>query len=448
VTRLGNSAFCNRIVPRRLGLSVHAQRRNAYPYSMTTGLCLLLFWHALAHAGAGSVAPESVGLRVQGLEAISRTLQGHVNEGELAGATALISRQGRVAYCQSFGHMDLEAQRPMSSDALFRIASMTKAVTAVAVLQLWEQGHFQLDDPIDDYLPVFKQARVLDPNQAGARPNRPRTIPLSRPITIRDLLRHSSGILYGGRPYREAGLNRWEGSLEGFVKTLAALPLACQPGSRFHYSYSTDVLGYLVEVVAKEPLDEYFHKHIFAPLAMQDTAFVVPRGKVNRLTCHYEYKDGDLLCREKAVDSPFLKRAEALSGGGGWSYSYPGLISTVQDWWRFLEMLRRQGEYQGQRVLRPKTVAIMCSDHLGEIPGAFEPGTGHGLAVGIVTDSEKHGQLASTGTVFWAGGPHNTYYFVDFAEQMCGILFMQNGPFGHLDLMRRFLMMSHEAIHD
>ena len=179
--------------------------------------------------------------------------------------------------------------------------------------------------------------RAMDPNQDGADADAPRTAPLERDITIRDLLRHTAGI-YGGSRYTRAGLRDWSGSLEGFVEQLASVPLDCQPGTRFQYSYSTDVLGYLVEVVSGEPLDVYFAKHILAPLDMKDTGFVVPDEKISLLTNHYRFREGRLMCQEEAETSPFRQRAQALSGGGGWNYSYPGVVTTVRDWWRFMEL--------------------------------------------------------------------------------------------------------------
>ncbi|MGD2095677.1 MAG: serine hydrolase domain-containing protein, partial [Phycisphaerales bacterium] len=323
-----------------------------------------------------TVSPETVGLSPERIGRVHQTFQKLVDEGKIAGVSVLISRQGKIAFYETLGHMDVENNKPMADDAIFRIASMTKALTAVTVLQLFEKGYFMLDDPAARFIPVLKTMRVMDPNQVGADPNKPRTVPLERDITIRDLLRHTSGI-YGGNRYTRAGLRDWTGSLEGFVERLASVPLDCQPGTRFQYSYSTDVLGYLVEVVSGKPLDEYFAEHITAPLDMVDTGFVVPQEKVSRLTNHYRLTDDKLVCLEKAAASPFLKRAEALSGGGGWSYSYPGAVTTVRDWWRFTEMLRNYGQLDGVRILSPNTVKLMCSDHLGDIPGAFEPGTGH-----------------------------------------------------------------------
>lgn len=410
--------------------------------TLTVLLCGMV-WGRPLH----TVTPESVGLSAERLTRIDRTFQEMVGQGQIAGVSLLIARRGQVAYRRDLGFMDIEAEKPMAPDAIFRVASMTKAITSVAVLQLFEQGRFMLDDSAAKFLPILKTMRVLDPNQAGAAPNQPRTVPLERDITIRDLLRHTSGI-YGGSRYAQAGLRNWEGSLQDFVERLASVPLSCQPGTRFQYSYSTDVLGRLVEVVSGRPLDEYIAEHILKPLDMRDTGFVVPADKVERLTCHYEFRNDRLVCTDRAAASPFLKRAEALSGGGGWDYSYPGIVTTVRDWWRFMEMLRNHGQLEGVRILSPNTVKLMCSDHLYDIPGAFEPGAGFGLGVGIVTNSTKHGQLAGDGTIYWAGAPHNTYYFIDFESQMCGLLFLQTGPFGHHDLMRQFLVLSHQTIDD
>ncbi len=416
---------------------------------VVAGVTALMMCVPVAHSQTLAVAsPSDVGLCPERLGRIEALFQGLVDSRELAGATVLVGRRGQVAYFKTLGYMDVEARRPMAQNAIFPIASMTKAVTAVAVLQLFEQGRFCLDDPVSQLLPAFKDARVRDPNQAGADPNAPRTVALAREITIRDLLRHTSGIIYRCRRYTKAGLRKWDKSLAEFVETLADMPLFFQPGTQFRYSYSTDVLGRLVEVVSGQDLDAYFSEHIFSPLGMADTGFVVPAHKVERLTNFYRFKDGRLICEEQAATSPFLKRAQALSGGGGWGYSYPGLVTTAQDWWRFLEMLRNHGQLEGKRLLSRKTVELMCTDHLGDIPGPWAPGTGHGLAVGVVTDSARHGQLASAGTIYWGGSPHNTYYFVDFKEQMTGIMFLQTGAIGHLNLRRRFLVLSHQAIDD
>jgi CubicO group peptidase (beta-lactamase class C family) len=393
-------------------------------------------------------APAEVGLSAERLGRIDRAFQAAVDEGRIAGALVLIGRRGKVAHLRTFGYADIESRRRMSDDAIFRIASMTKTVTAVAALQLLEEGRFGLDDPVSRYIPAFGKARVLAADQSGADTAEPRTVDVERPMTIRDLFRHTSGIWAGGERYEKAGLRDWKGSLAGFVEKLAALPLGYQPGAQFRYGYSTDILGYLVEVVSGMPLDRVFAQRIFEPLDLRDIGFTVPQEKVRRLTSDYRYSDKEgLVCEDRAESSLFLRRAEGLSGGGGWSYSYPGLVTTARDWWRFVEMLRRYGQFEGRRILCRKTVELMCADHVGNIPSDLRPGIGYGLGVGVVRDAAANGHLASQGTIYWAGGPHNTYYFVDFREEMSGVLLMQNGPYGH-DLMRRFLALAHQAIND
>jgi CubicO group peptidase (beta-lactamase class C family) len=391
--------------------------------------------------------PAEVGLSAERLARIDRAFQAAVDEGRVAGALVLIGRRGKVAHLRTFGYADIESHRRMSDDAIFRIASMTKTVTAVAALQLLEEGRFGLDDPVSRYIPAFAKARVLAADQSGADPAAPRTVDMQRPMTIRDLFRHTSGI-WGGERDAQVGLHEWNGSLAGFVEAVAGLPLGYQPGAEFRYGYSTDVLGYLVELISGMPLDRVFAERIFGPLGLRDSGFTVPKEKVQRLTSDYRYSEKEgLVCVDRAESSFFLRRAEGLSGGGGWSYSYPGLVTTARDWWRFVEMLRRYGQLDGQRILSRKTVELMCADQLGDIPSTLRPGIGYGLGVGVIRDAAANGHLASQGTIYWAGGPHNTYYFVDFREEMSGILLMQNGPYGH-DLMRRFLALAHQAIDD
>ena len=391
--------------------------------------------------------PAEVGLSAERLARIDRAFEAAVSERRVAGALVLVGRRGKVAHLQGFGYADVESRRPMTEDAIFRIASMTKVVTALTALQLLEEGRFALDDPVSRYLPAFAKARVLAPDQSGADPADPRTVAPARAMTIRDLFRHTSGI-WGGDRSDKAGLPQWKGSLAGFVETIAGLPLGYQPGSEFRYGYSTDVLGHLLEVLSGNPLDRIFADRVFGPLDLRDTGFTVPPEKVGRLTSDYRYSEAEgLVCEDRADSSRFLVRAEGLSGGGGWSYSYPGLVTTARDWWRIAEMLRRMGELDGRRLLSRKTVALMCSDQLGGIPGAMRPGLGYGLGIGVVRDAAASGHLASEGTVYWAGGPHNTYFFVDSREEMTGILLMQNGPYGH-DLMRRFVDLVEQAVDD
>ncbi len=361
-----------------------------------------------------------------------------VSNGRIAGVHAMISKDGKLVYSEIFGYADIEAGTFLRNDAIYRIASMTKIVTAIAALQLWEQGIYNLDDPVSKHLPVFKKACVLKKGHKNDFNPPYETESLEREPTIRDLFRHTSGI-WGGKRYTIAGLRQWNGSLDEFVRRLMSVPLDTQPGTRFQYGYSTDVLGLLVEKWSGQKLDTYFNKSIFVPLGIHDSGFTISDDKLKRLPKHYEQEKGKLICKEQPQNSPFRKRSQALSGGGGWNYSYPGLLTTMDDWMTVMEMIRNLGYFNGKRILKEETVKMMCSDQLGDIPGAFEEGTGYGLGIGVVVDGGRHGKLAGNGTVYWAGAPHNTYFYIDFEKKISAAMFMQSGPFGLDNMMNEFL---------
>lgn len=417
-------------------------------------LLLLPGARAARTAELPATRPEDVGLSSERLARLESALREHVQRGELPGVVAVVARRDRVAWRLAAGLGDIEAARPMTEDALFRVASMTKPVTVVAALTLYEEGRFQLSDPAARWLPELADVVVAD---EGWDPKRPRehTVPPRSPITIRDLMRHTSGFTYGsgGHPvdvlYRPAGLRSWAGDLAGFVRTLAGLPLAFHPGEAWEYSLSTDVLGRLVEVVAGQPLDRVCKERVFAPLDMHDTAFVVPDEKLARLTSVYAFEDGALRLLEAARDSPLRRRPPAFSGGGGWADlgSDGGLVSTARDFLRFLEMLLDGGRLGDVRVLSRKTTELMMSDHLDGIPTWLGPGTGYGLGVGVLKDVGAAGELGSVGQVWWAGSD-NTYFWIDPEEEMIGLLMVQVRPFGHLDLMGRFAILAQQAIAD
>ena len=368
-------------------------------------------------------------------------LEQEVQQGKIAGVHAMVCKDGEIIYSKRFGYSNTEAKTELPDNAIYRIASMTKVVTAIAALQLWEKGLYKLDDPVSFYLPYFRDVRVLkDPEDF--EPPYETEAPRREP-TIRDLLRHTSGI-WGGHRYTIAGLRDWNGSLDEFVEQLVSVPLDNQPGSRFRYSYSLDVVGLLIEKWSGQNLDDYFEQNIFQPLGLEDTGFVIPEEKIDRLVSHYDYKDDQLICYESPENSPFRVRSKALSGGGGWNYSYPGLTTTIHDWLVIMETIRNYGIYNNARILKAPTVRLMCMDHLGNIPGALIKGTGYGFGVGVVIDEKLHGKGASDGTVFWAGGPHNTYFYIDFKKKLSGALFLQSGPFGIDDIMNGFLIRSQQ----
>jgi CubicO group peptidase (beta-lactamase class C family) len=402
-------------------------------------------------APIGAGAPISSGLSKDHLDRLGGELQRHVDAGELSGAVAMIARRGRVAWVESVGWADVESGIPMRADTIFRIASMTKLVSTVAALVLHEEGRFLLSDPVSRYLPAFAEMTVLtdDLDGEGRRPAR-------SAITLRDLLCHTAGMTYGsGREpgldalYQMAGIRGWRGSLEGFTDTIAELPLLFDPGTRWSYSYSVDVMGRVIEVVAEEPLDEFMRTRILDPLEMDDTGFRVPEEKLSRLASVYAYDDGVLRRLESAADTPLRLDPDGLSAGGGWGElgSRGGLVSTAPDFMRLLLLLAGGGELEGERLISRKSVELMGTDHIEGMPTFLGPGVGFGLGVAVLNDVGAYGALGSKGTLWWAGSC-NTYFFIDPVEQLVGLLMTQMRPFGHLDLMDRFMSLALAAIAD
>ena len=340
---------------------------------------------------------------------VATLLQHHVDRKQVAGAVALVLHRGKPVFSAAVGNADAGASRPMAEDSIFRIASMTKPVTSVAVMMLAEEGRFALTDPVSKFLPEFKDMRVLDPKGSG-------TVAAIRQITIHDLLTHTSGLTLGfladgrlGQLYREAkvcdGLSRTDCTLAENVRRLAALPLKNQPGTAWEYGLSTDVLGRLVEVVSGESLDAFFRERIFQPLGMTDTGFTVPAGQRNRLAAIY--RPGTDKTIKEVLDDPVrlgtLTFSPSLSYDGTAYYSGgSGLVSTAPDYARFLQMLLNKGELGGKRLLKTETVARMTINHLGGLKVTIGGhGDGFGFGFGIVTPSENGKEVASPGTFSW-----------------------------------------------
>ena len=405
-------------------------------------------------AGAGDlvVAPDTVGLSSNGLNAITAYLQECVKEGKIAGAVTLVSRAGKIAHFEAVGYRDVESKAPMQKDSLFRIASMTKVATAIAALSLMEEGKFALDDDAARYLSRLGECRVKAPSPGVSNSTNMGTVPLQKPVTIRDLLRHTSGLTRGPRMdslFREGLVWDREDGLQRVVDALVQTPMAFEPGSDFRYGLSSDVLGLLLERVTRQPLDEILRQRVFEPLRMPDTSFFAEGENAGRLTSYYNYHVGRLVLKESATNSPFLSRPKSFSGGGGWPDGYAGLLTTAVDWWRLCEMIRHRGQLNGVRVLQEKTVAQMVTNQLAGIGDGFiprRPGLGYGLSIGVITDREQAKDPGSNGQVFWAGAPYNTYFFIDGENEMVGILLLQTSPWKHLKLMERFNEMVHQAI--
>lgn len=405
------------------------------------------------------VAPESVGLSSGRLDRIRPVMNRHVAEKRIPGAAGLIARQGKIAYQEAFGMADVEAGRPMRMDTIHRIYSMTKPITSVALMMLFEEGKFQLNEPVAKYLPEFAKMQVAI-EEKDPQTGKPvmKTVPARRPITVRDLLRHTAGLTYGvfgdtlvDREYRKARILS-QLNLADFVRDLAAIPLQYEPGTRWHYSVSVDVQGRLIEVLSGMPFDRFLQERIFTPLEMNDTAFVVPAGKKDRFARLYTItKEGKLAAsptcssRQECFDAfpnavpDFLSSMGMLSGGGG-------LTSTAYDYLNFCQMLLDQGVFKGKRLLGRKTVQLMSSDHLGSIPG-MGPGTGFGLGFAVSKAPGEAGVMGSPGEFNW-GGAAGTKFWIDPQEQLIGIFMIQILPHNGLEYGSEFRVMAYQAISD
>lgn len=420
-----------------------------------------------------TVQPQRAGFSVQRLSRVDKLLERYVEGGHLAGALGLIYRKGEVAYNSAFGQRNLETGQPMTEDTIFRIYSMTKPITAVAALILFEDGHFLLDDPVATYLPEFEDVQVCTGDLANL-------VPPNRPITIKDTFMHTAGLSYGWDEdspvenlYRQTFGNREPVDLDAFVKKLAALPLLYHPGERWRYSYATDVLGRLVEVIAGKTLGEFFQQEIFRPLAMNDTGFHVPADSLDRFAACYSPPGGfnfgnDVASRAnrrpghgdnektpvrppiEVYDAPhnsnYTKPPVFLSGGGG-------LVSTLGDYLRFTQMLLNDGILDGNRLLGRKTVELMRANHL---PAELVPiaigndglaGNGFGLGVSALVDPPASSAPGSVGAYGW-GGLATTHFWIDPEEDMVGLFMTQFVPSDYYPVEREFRLAAYQALVD
>ncbi|MBS1489251.1 MAG: beta-lactamase family protein [Bacteroidetes bacterium] len=377
--------------------------------------------------------PEENGMSSERLQRIDRTLNEYVSKKLIPGAVALVVRNGKIVYEKSFGQANLENQVPLKNDHIFRIASQTKAITSLAVMMLWEEGKFSLDEPISKYIPEFKNPTVLV--WFNEKDSTYSAQPAKNEITIRHLLTHTSGIDYaaiGSREmralYAKAGIPsgigiRTSDVLGDKIKKLARLPLKHQPGEQWTYSLSTDVLGYLVEVLSGMTFDHFLKERIFNPLGMNDTYFYLPTEKHNRLVTLYEMKDGKFSPPVVVFDGV---NPEYPKLGGHYYSGGAGLSSTVEDYAKFLQLFLNQGEYNGVRLLSRKTIELMLTNQLhAPIKENF------GLGFGLETPENDYLSPYSIGSFSW-GGAFNTHYWADPKEKLIGILYtnMYNSPSG------------------
>jgi CubicO group peptidase (beta-lactamase class C family) len=399
--------------------------------------------------------PEDVGLCARRLARIDSWRETLVADGKLAGATTLVMRRGQVAHLGCSGVADLARGTAMTPATIHRIYSMTKPMTSVAIMMLYEEGRFQLDDPISRFLPWFTNLRVCT---GGAR-GKLETQPAMRDVTFRDLLTHTSGLTYGfmhatavDALYREQGIDYGaaETSLAEVTQALAKLPLIAEPGTEWNYSVATDVLGHLVEVISGQEFSAFLQERLIGPLGMVDTGFHVREGQGARLAANYTRgPDGALKLIDDPAASRYLKPRRVPSGGGG-------LVSTAADYLRFCRMLLGKGELEGVRYLGRKTVALMMANHLrGDMAAMGQPrwsestaeGIGFGLGFSVMLDPARAQIIGSPGECAW-GGAASTAFWVDPAEEMAVILLTQLMPSSTWPLRRELRVLSYQALVD
>lgn len=399
--------------------------------------------------------PEDVGLSSERLGRVGGWMQRLVDDRKLAGLTVAVLRRGQVAFHRSVGLADIARELPMAADTIVRIYSMTKPLTSAAIMMLYEEGRFQLDDPIATFLPSFAAMRVF----AGGNRLKMETVPAARLITFRDLLTHISGLTYGfmdstlvDSAYREAGVDFQlaDCSLGELVDRAAVLPLLAQPGAEWNYSIATDVLGHLVAVISGQPFDVFLQNRIIGPLGMADTAFHVAPDKQARFAANYARgRDGTPKLIDDPAESPYLKPRLICSGGGG-------LVSTAGDYLRFCRMMLGEGELDGVRLLGRKTVALMTSNHLrGDMADMGQPrfsessyeGVGFGLGFSVMLDPARAQILGTPGEYAW-GGAASTAFWIDPKEEMAVVLLTQMTPSSTYPIRRELRVLTYQALVD
>jgi len=380
-----------------------------------TALCLLL--SCGAYAGELPItSPEDVGISSEKLAQTKPALQALIDNDKITGASVIVARKGKIVLFENFGMMDRDAKKPMQPDTIFRIYSMTKPITSVAAMMLYEQGKLKLDDPVSKYIPKFKSLKVYA--ESGKHEDQ------TREMSVRDLFRHTSGLTYGffgntpvDKMYMAKSVLDRDSSLQDMIDKLSEIPLLHQPGTKWHYSVSTDVLGYLVQEISGQSLDKFFKKRIFKLLDMKDTAFRVARKKADRFAACYGPKlSGGLRVVDEPAKSQYLKKPSLFSGGGG-------LVSTARDYMRFCQMLLNKGQLDGKRLLRPETVEMMTSNQL---PDSVNRGQGQGFGLGFSV--RLRDDKFPKGEYGW-GGAASTHFWISPRDELLVIALSQYMPY-------------------
>ncbi len=401
--------------------------------------------------GVPTAEPETVGMSSERLERLDRVMQAYIDREEVAGAVTLVARRGKVVNFSAQGQRDVESGRAMTHDTIFRMASMTKPIASVALMMLYEEGHFQLRDPISKWLPEFAEMQVAIPAPEQERlTGRYKLVPAARPITVQHVLTHTAGLAntYRGLTQTDfqamAGARKLDDTVGDMVKQLAKLPLNFHPGDRWEYGRATDVVGRLVEVMSGKTLDAFFRERIFGPLDMPDTHFYLPQSKLDRFAALYGPDDDGriVLTEAPTADSRFVREPHVYFSGAG------GLVSTARDYFRFQQMMLNGGQLDGARILSRKTVELMTANHTGDF-GIWlaGPGYGFGLGYAIVTDLGPSATPRSEGSYYW-GGAFGTIFWVDPSEELIGIMLTQMRPYTHLRIRDDLATMTYQAIVD
>lgn len=415
-------------------------------------LLLLLTFFSLTHLSAQELPaarPEEVGMSSERLQRLSSVFQQYADDKKMAGSVVLVMRQGKVAYFESFGMADMEKKMPMQKDAIFRIASQSKALISVGIMILQEEGKLLITDNLSKYIPEFKKTTVAVPKEGGGY----EVVNAKREITLRDLLTHTAGIGYGGGPaadkWKEAGITGWyfahfNEPVGATIARMAALPIDAQPGEKFVYGYNTDILGAVIEKASGMPLDQFLQTKITGPLGMKDTHFYLPDNKADRLATVYAASASGPAVRvsdESSMDGQgaYVKGPRKSYSGGA------GLLSTATDYAKFLQMMLNGGQLNGKRILSPKTVEIMTVSHLGDIDYSWSKGLGFGLGFSVVEDLGDRGVPGSVGEFAWSGA-YGTAFWVDPKEELVVAYFKQLRPTEGLDDQAKLRTLIYQAI--
>ena len=403
--------------------------------------CLALAYPALAQ-DLQRVSPESVGLSSAGLERATAALQAHIDAGDVAGVVAAVARDGKLVYFEALGQRDLQTRDPMPQDALFRLYSMTRSITSTAAMILWEEGKFQLDDPIATYLPQFADQRVFV--DAGA-PDMSQTRARRGDITVRHLLTHTSGIGSRSSPiYRAERVRLRSITLPQMVDNAARVPLFEDPGTRFRYGISTTMLGRLIEIWSGMPLEQFLNERVFEPLGLRDTVFWADRDRADRLATVYRRDNASGALNPHAIEEiPFTEQPTLIEGG-------VGLLSSTMDFLRFSQMFLNKGEFGGTRVLRPEPVEMMTRNHIPDsvLPlgtRGYMAGSGWGLGFNVVLDSSAYTFPVGEGEYWWEGSA-GTRFSIDPEHGIITVIMAQVSPSRGGGFREEFKKLVYDAI--